>query len=226
MRILFRFAFCLLVGNAAVCAQNLITNGGFEAPVRGADTTLAATDTSVTGWTAVKGDNAQAGTYIHINGGGNTWIPDTPFGTQTIQLDTLGGGGTFTVGSSVSQTLTLPKAGTYRLSFAMNSETTGSAAQNTTVNVNVTGATTAATSFTLAQAGTSANWVTQLFDFTSASGGSITLKFSDVSSSDRNSALDNVQLFPVPEVGASLAIYGSLALAGVAMFISRKSVLV
>lgn len=117
-------AACLLLAlSLAPARANLLTNGNFENP--GATLTTGnvnvAGTSNLTGWTATAGNGSNPGVYYAANGGAG-WIPDAQSGSYCVQLDSTSTSASWTAGSSISQTFNISQAGTYQLSFWINTE--------------------------------------------------------------------------------------------------------
>lgn len=118
----------VFLGSAVGVRANLLVNGSFENPGSAVTTTYAnvAGSSAFTnaGWYAVAGNGNSPAVYYAASNGGASWIPNAQSGNYCVQLDSTQDTN-FTVGSSVSQTFNIAQAGSYRLSFWINTEVGG-----------------------------------------------------------------------------------------------------
>lgn len=197
-----------------VSGQNLLTNGDFSnigtvTLVNG----YAAVGNGglIPGWTTTVGSAANANVYVAAASSGANWIPNPQSGPYAIQLDSTSNN-TLRTSSSIAQTVNVTAGGSYVLSFWFTTEVKPNLA--TVIQTTLSGAFTSTNSYTTTAGPsiTQANavWVNVIQTFVATTTGALTIRFSDISTSDSNASVDNVSLTVVPEPAACIA--GALAL--------------
>ena len=184
---------CLACGPAA-SAQLLVANGGFESPAISPGTFGG---TPLDGWSL-------ASFSLIVNGnGGNPSFPAPYSGSQYADAGNV-------TGHHLFQTVSLPSAGTYQLSWfesTPNEITLGSAPYTASV-VDSDSHLVAGLSSTIDHLGT---WQGKTLQFTAAAG-SYDIVFSPITANFNDVLLDEVSLTAIPEPAEYVAMTG-LALA-------------
>jgi hypothetical protein len=117
----------LSLGTAIQAKANLIQNPGFEnTGATGVTPTTAVAvgaGTQIPGWTTTVSDAPGADNYIAgTNQTVDNWIPPAFEGNYCVQLDSVAGTGTYTVGNSIYQAVNLTANTNYSLTFNYRSE--------------------------------------------------------------------------------------------------------
>lgn len=198
--------------------QNLLTNGDFEnIGTITLNNGFAAVGSGglIPGWTTVAGTAANANVYIATANSGATWIPNPESGTYAIQLDSTSNDA-LKKSSTISQSVTVTAGQSYLLSFWFNTEV--KANLTSIIQTTLSGAFSSTNSYSTTASATitqaNAVWVHVTQTFTATTSGSLTILFSDISTSDSNAALDNVSLTVVPEPATCVAGVFALGLIG------------
>jgi hypothetical protein len=216
---------CLALAPVAHAA-NLLVNGDFESP--GAAFTanygpIAAN--TIPGWTSAVGNGIGPANYYNANNSTAIWIPNPQSGNYSVQIDSSTEAlPAYTVGGSLSQTVSLTAGVPYVLSFYISAEVDTvdingvQVATTTQVNVllngggfanqNMVNPTTGSTGFQATwngapKADPELSWVQYSLSFTPTATGNVTIQFQDVwvnNAASSNASLDNIDLQAVPEM--------------------------
>jgi hypothetical protein len=223
-KVLFRALafFCLIAGSAQA---NLIVNGDFEnpGPALTGNYTVISTNT-IPAWTSTVGNGVGPANYYSATNSTASWIPNPQNGNYCVQLDSSTDIALYTVGATLSQTVTLTANTPYVLSFFMSAEVDTVDVNNVQVGVtsridvilngggfanqNMVNSATGTTGFLASyngnpKASPELSWVEWTLVFTPTVSGDVTITFQDVwvnNSSSSNAALDHISLIVVPEI--------------------------
>ena len=126
--------FVLFCAAPAPANGNLIQNPGFEnTGTTGVTPTTAVAvgaGSQIPGWTTTVSGASGADNYIAgVNQTGDNWIPPASEGNYCVQLDSIAGSGSYTVGNSIYQAVNLAANTTYTLTFDFRGESVQQAQQ-------------------------------------------------------------------------------------------------
>lgn len=234
---------CLIAGSARA---NLIINGDFEnpGPALTNNYTVISTNT-IPAWTSTAGNGVGPGNYYNATNSTASWIPNPQNGNYCVQLDSSTDIALYTVGATLSQTITLTANTPYVLSFFMSAEVDTFDVNNVRVGVtsridvilngggftnqNMVNAATGTTGFLASyngnpKASPEQSWVEWTLVFTPTVSGDVTITFQDVwvnNSSSSNAALDNISLIVVPEI-THWSVFAAFSAAAIITTIRRS----
>ncbi len=205
MRKIIVFTALALMATASQAVT--IVNGSFEAGTfTGAPfDTLAAGNTSITGWS--------------IGGAGVDWIGSywqASQGNRSIDLSALSAG-------SLSQSIATVIGQRYSVSFDLAGNPTGSPLLKQVV-VTINGGDASTFDFTTGATSTAnMGWVGNTYNFTATSTTSV-LKFTSLANTASGPALDNVSISAVPEASTWAMLIAGFGMVGVSARRRRRSV--
>jgi hypothetical protein len=233
---------CLIAGSARA---NLIVNGDFENPGPALTNNYVAIGTNtIPAWTSTAGNGVGPANYYNANNSTASWIPNPQSGNYCVQLDSSTDIALYTVGATLSQTVSLTANTPYVLSFFMSAEVGTLDSNNVQVgctsridvilngggfsNQNMVNAATGTTGFLASYNGNpksspEQSWVEWTLVFTPTVSGNVTITFQDVwvnNSSSSNAALDNINLVVVPEI-THWSVFAALSAAAIITCIRR-----
>src|ERR1700730_3937852 len=236
---------CLIAGSARA---NLIVNGDFENPGPALTNNYAAISANtIPAWTSTAGNGPGAANYYNATNSTASWIPNPQIGNYCLQVDSSTVKALYSVGGSISQTVSLTANTPYVLSFFMSAEVATFDENDTSVQVgttaqinvllngggftnqNMVNPATGTTGFLASwngnpKASPEPSWVEWSLVFTPTVSGNVTITFQDVwvnNSASSNAALDNINLVVVPEV-THWSVFAAFSAAAIITTIRRS----